>query len=111
MNEWYHWQDRGGSLTQQMEAARKERLTSGKEETKSIADMFAEVLAHLEDAACWLAELNFQFGKLYPDDMDPKDPAAPFWYAVHEATEPLSSVYDDLEAVGKCVPITEEVTP
>jgi len=77
----------------------------------SITDKFAEALGCLEDAACWLRELHQEFERLYPDDMDPKDPAAPFWYAVNEATEPLNSVYDDLEAVEKHAPTTEEVTP
>jgi len=79
-------------------------------ETDSIAGKFAEALGHLEDAAHWLRELNQKFEKLYPDDMDPKDPAAAFWYAIAEATEPLDCIFDDLWAVQKDMPATEEVT-
>lgn len=70
----------------------------------AIPEMFAELLGCLEDAAHSLHKLNQKFEKLYPDDMDPKDPAAAFWYAIAEATEPLKSVFDDLRAIKKDIP-------
>ena len=79
-------------------------MSTGESNAKPIAEMFAEALGCLEDADHWLCKLKQEFEKLYPDDMDPKDPAAPFWYAVNEATEPLNSVYDDLRAVETDTP-------
>jgi len=76
----------------------------------AIPEMFAELLGCLEDAAHWLHKLNQEFEKLYPDDMDPKDPAAPFWYAVAEATEPLKSVFDDVRAIKKYMPKETEAS-
>ena len=82
-----------------------------KKETDSIAGKFAEALGCLEDAACWLRELHQEFEKLYPDDMDPRDPAAPFWYAVNEAItsepftdSPLRDILQELQAVRKYMP-------
>jgi len=88
-----------------------EKLSVEERETQTIAGKFAEALGCLEDAGHWLRELNQEFEKLYPDDMDPRDPAAPFWYAVNEAItsepftdSPLRDILQELQAVRKYVP-------
>jgi len=102
-------EERREHLAQQLKDAQVlgeilEGLQGEEKEAQSIAEMFAELLGCLADAHAWLHEINERFEKCYPDDMDPKDPAAPFWYAVAEAIEPLDSVYDDLEAIEKDMP-------
>jgi len=98
---------------EELQAKRMQVLASakGERETDSIAGMFAEALGCLEDAGHWLCKLKQEFEKLYPDDMDPKDPAAPFWYAVNEAItsepftdSPLRDILQELQAVRKYVP-------
>jgi len=86
-------------------------MSTGESNAKPIAEMFAEALGCLVDADHWLRELHQEFEKLYPDDMDPRDPAAPFWYAVNEAItsepftdSPLRDILQELQAVRKYMP-------
>lgn len=75
---------------------------------KTVAEMFANALGCLEDAAHFLQRIDDEFLGRYPADMNPRDPAAPFWYAIAEIIEPLARLHYGLEAVEKYVP--KEVT-
>lgn len=87
---------------------------SAERETTTIADKFAEALGHLEDAACYLRDIDEQYLVLYPDD-ECEEPELFFWQEIRETIDagrfsktPLQRIQEQLEAIAKYVPEEEE---
>lgn len=111
---WVRWHENGDGLrcycptTTGHDWKAAQRREEADADTNTLLGKFNAVLGCLEDAAHWLNEINKEFEKRYPDDMDPKDPAAPFWYAIAEASESRGFRYSLLEQLQSKLQAVEQ---
>jgi len=78
------------------------------EERETIAGKFAEALGCLEDAACYLRDIDKQYDVIYPDD-ECEYPELKFWFALDGVIKPLEALQKGLMAVEPLVPKEETV--
>lgn len=82
---------------------------SEQRDTASIAGKFAEALGCLEDAACYLRDIDKQYDAIYPDD-ECEYPELEFWFAIDDAIKPLEAIQKGLEAAEEHMPKEKEGT-
>ena len=96
-----------------LESAKREWLPSEERDTKTIAGKFAEALGCLEDALCWLEQVNKQYdpGEEYIVDcrLAPRNRAMDFWLQAELAEDALKVMLGRLQRVEPLIP--KEVSP
>ena len=77
---------------------------SEERDTKTIAGKFAEALGCLEDASCYLRDIDKQYVEFYRNDDECTGLELEFWWGVSEAAMALTQMLQDLKDVEKHMP-------
>ena len=98
---------------QQCRDIRALELEAEKEKAQTIAGMFAEALGHIEEALCYLGQVNEQYDpEQYADEialvteygLRPCNPVMRFWTEADKAEEELKDILCRLQRVEPLAP-------